>query len=93
MHPPQIHHRLILALIVAAILLPITLCVVLGVASLLDAMGDSLGGLILRRIALAGGILWVIDGICLVLVLALGALRRPDDPDESPSQVPENRVR
>jgi hypothetical protein len=84
MPPPLVPHRLTLALVVAAVLLPIMLCVVLGIASLLDAMADSLGGLVLRRIALAGGILWVIDGICLVLVLAIGTLRPPDEPDEPP---------
>ena len=35
------------------------------------------GGLVLHRIALAGGILWIIDLICLVLVLAIGTLRGP----------------
>ena len=43
-------------------------------------MGDSLGGIVLHRIALAGGILWIIDLICLVLVLAIGAIRGPDEP-------------
>ena len=80
MHQPLIPHRLVLALIVATILLPIALCVVLGVAALLIAMGDSAGGLVLDRIALAGGIVWIIDLICLVLVLAIGTLRGPDEP-------------
>ena len=75
------HIVLVLALIVAAILLPITICVVVGVAALLEAMGDQWGGAVLLRIALAGGILWIIDLICLVLVLAIGTLRGPDEPD------------
>jgi hypothetical protein len=84
MHQPLIPHRFVLALIVATILLPITLCVILGVAALLEAMGDSSGGAVLHRVALAGGILWIIDLICLLLVLAIGTLRGPgpDDPDE-----------
>jgi hypothetical protein len=81
MHRPLIPHRLVLALIVATILLPIALCVDLGVAALLSEMGDSAGGLVLHRIALAGGILWIIDLICLVLVLAIGTLRGPDESD------------
>jgi hypothetical protein len=93
MHPPLIPHRLVLALVVAAILLPISLCVVLGVAGLLEAMSDAVGALVLRRIALAGGILWVIDGICLVLALAIGTLSPPDEPDELPPPAPENRAR
>ena len=81
MHQPPIPQRYVLALIVATILLPIVLCVVLGVAALLDAMGDSAGGLVLHRVALFGGILWVVDLICLVLVLAIGTLRGPDGPE------------
>lgn len=83
MHQPPISSRIVLLLIAAALLLPITICVVLGVGALLAAMGDSLGGCVLSRIALGGGILWVIDLICLVLVLAIGTLRGPDEPDES----------
>ena len=81
MHQPLIPRRLVLALIVATILLPIILCVVLGVASLLDLMGDSSGGMVLHRIALAGGILWIVDLICLLLVLAIAAIRGPDEPN------------
>ena len=51
-------HRIVLTLIATAILLPITICVVFGVAGLLQAMGDSVGGAVLHRIALGGGILW-----------------------------------
>ena len=58
----------------AGILVPITLCVVLGVAALLAQMGDAAGGAVLYRIALAGGILWVVDLICLLLLLAIGSL-------------------
>ena len=79
MHHPLIPHRAVLALVVAAVLLPIGLSVVLGVASLLGQMGDTIGGCVLHRIALAGGILWIIDLICLVLALAIGTLRGPDD--------------
>jgi hypothetical protein len=81
MHPPLIPHRLVLALIATALLLPITICVVFGVAGLLEAMGDSAGGAVLHRIALACGILWVIDLIGLVLMLAIGTLRGPDEPE------------
>ena len=79
MHHPLIPHCAVVALVVAAILLPITLAVVLGVAGLLAQMGDAGGGAILQRIALAGGILWVIDLICLVLASAISSLRGPDD--------------
>jgi hypothetical protein len=79
MNRPMIPNRIVLLLIVVAVLVPITLCVVLGVAALLAQMGDVAGGAVLQRIALAGGILWVIDQICLVLALAIGSLRGPDE--------------
>ena len=82
MHRPTIPHRVALTLLAATVLLPITICVVLGVAALLVAMGDSLGGAVLQRVALAGGLLWVVDLICLVLVLAINAVRDRDEPDE-----------
>ncbi len=79
MNRPIIPDRIVLSLIVIAVLLPITLCVVLGVAALLTQMGDAAGGAVLNRIALAGGILWAIDLISLVLTLAIGSLRGPDE--------------
>jgi hypothetical protein len=82
MHRPLIPHRTILILIATALLLPITICVVFGVAALLTAMGDSAGGAVLHRVALGCGILWGIELICLLLVLAIGTLRGPDGPDE-----------
>ncbi len=82
MPPPLIPHRVVLGLIVTAVLLPITTCVVFGVASLLGAMGDAAGASVLQRIALGCGILWAIELISLVLVLAVGTLRGPDQPDE-----------
>ena len=79
MHRPLIPDRVVLSLIVIAVLLPVTLCVVLGVAALLNQMADAAGGAVLHRIALAGGILWVIDLICLILALAIRSLRGPDE--------------
>jgi len=79
---PLIPHRIVLALVTAAIFLPITICVVLGVGALLEGMGDIIGGAVLHRIALGCGILWGIDLICLILVLALGTLRGPDEPEQ-----------
>ena len=44
-------------------------------------MGDSAGGAVLYRLALGCGIIWTIELVCLVLVLAIGTLRGPDEPD------------
>jgi uncharacterized BrkB/YihY/UPF0761 family membrane protein len=79
MNRSMIPARIVLSLLVVAVLLPITLCVVLGVAALLAQMGDAAGGAVLNRIALAGGILWVVDLIFLVLATAIGSLRGPDE--------------
>jgi hypothetical protein len=79
--PPLIHHRFVIALVAVAILLPITICVVFGLAAVLVGMGDAVGGAVLYRIALGCGVFWVIDLICLVLVLAIGTLRGPDEPN------------
>jgi hypothetical protein len=61
-------------LTVGAVLLPIAILVVLGTGELLGAMDDALGEAVLHRIALAGGVLWVIDLLGLLLVLALNSL-------------------
>jgi hypothetical protein len=79
MNRPMIPDRIVLLLTAVAVLLPVALCVVLGVAALLAQMGDAAGGAVLYRIALAGGILWGIDLIFLVLALAIGSLRGPDE--------------
>jgi hypothetical protein len=79
MNRSLIPDRVVLSLVVAAVLLPITLCVLLGVAALLTQMGDAAGGAVLDRIALAGGILWAIDLISLLLTLAVGSLWGRDD--------------
>lgn len=78
MHQPRIPNYAILALLATALVLPITICVVLGVAALLQTMGDASGGYALNRIALVGGVLWAVDLICLVLLLAIGSLHGPE---------------
>jgi len=83
MYQPLIPFRIILALVVGALLLPTTICVVCGVSALLGVMGDTAGGCVLQRIALGCGILWVIDLISLVVLLAIGTLRGPGEPDDT----------
>ena len=75
--------RAILLLIAAALVLPIVICVILAVGSVLAAMDDTPGYVVLRRIALAGGILWAIDLICLLVVLALNVLADDQEPQDS----------
>jgi hypothetical protein len=70
-------HRLMLYLIAGLVMLPIVLSVLLALARLLSAMGDGLGALVLDRIALGVGIVWLVDFIALVLVLALERIGPP----------------
>ena len=72
--------RWIIRLVVAgALVLPITICVILAVSSLLVAMEDDPSvGRVLKYIAWGVGILWAVDLICLVLVQALNSLTDTD---------------
>ncbi len=72
---------LLLALMVVGLLLPIAICVVLALASLLVAMNDTVGGAVLRYVALAGGVVWIVVLVSLIFVQAIHALGRSDDAD------------
>jgi len=95
MRQPLVSRPVVVSLVVAAVLLPIAICVVLSVSALLSAMGDAAGGGVLLRIALGCGLLWIVDLVGLVLVLAIHHLdgpasnrpadaARPLDPDDTP---------
>jgi hypothetical protein len=79
MRSQPVFSKALYPLLVAALLLPVTICVVVALAALLAAMRDSLGGTALRYVALGGGVLWVVDLIAIVLLQAIDALNRPDD--------------
>jgi hypothetical protein len=57
---------------------------VLAVATLLGAMQDAAGQFALKRVALGLGMIWALDLIALVVVMAIGALAddRDNDKDE-----------
>ena len=65
-------------LVAAAIVLMITICVIWAVSLLLGEMGDTPGQRALRYVALAAGVLVVVDLICLVLAQGLNALDQKD---------------
>ena len=67
--PPIPRHSIALA-IGGSNDLPIGICLILAVASLLSAMGDAVGGGAMRWVALGCGIIWCVDLILLVLALA-----------------------
>jgi hypothetical protein len=81
-HKP-VSAKAMLALVAAGLVLPIVIAVFLGLAALLAAMDDAAGGIVLRYLALAGGIGWVVVLVCLVLAQGLNALAGADDADES----------
>jgi len=66
-------------LLVAGLLLPVAICVIVALAALLTAMQDAAGGAALRYVALAGGVLWIVDLVAIVLLQAIDALDRPDE--------------
>ncbi len=81
MNRKPVASKLLLPLMVAGLVLPISICIVVGSASLLAAMGDALGGAVLRYVALAGGVVWILVLIGLILVQAAHALASSDDAD------------
>jgi hypothetical protein len=80
----NLKHAVLLPLVAAAVMLPITICVLVGLGRLLGSMGDAAGSLVLDRIGLALGIAWVLDLVFLVLWLAIQRLLEPGDPPEEP---------
>ncbi len=74
--------RILVLLVTSALALPIAISVLVAVARLLAAMGDAAGGIVVDRVALAGGIGWIVLLVCLVLVLGISALLRPQDPPD-----------
>lgn len=72
---------ILLLLLAGAVILPVSICVILAVSTLLGAMGDQSGGLALQYTALGAGTVWVIDLICLVLAEGLNSLSDTDEGD------------
>ena len=66
--------RLILSLAVAAVLFPMGMVLALGVAWLLQAMGDVDGGVLVKRLVILAGALWAFDLTTLVLCLSVDAI-------------------
>ena len=73
--------RVIVWLLVGALGLPIVLCVLVGLAHLLEAMQDQAGAAAVARFALAIGVLWVLDLVALLILQAIRSLT-----SDSPSQ-------
>ena len=76
----MIPRRVLILLLSAALVLPVAICVVAGVGHLLVAMQDTAAGAVLGHIALALGVLWGIDLILLLVLLAVHTLADSDQP-------------
>ena len=66
--------------LVATLLLPIVLAVVLGLGSLLSAVGDESGARACGRVALVAGAAWLVAVAVTTAVSAVALLERPADP-------------
>jgi hypothetical protein len=77
--------RTLLLLVAGALFVPMAIVLVLAVATLLGAMQDAAGQFALKRVALGLGMLWALDLIALVVVMAIDALSddRDDEKDGS----------
>ena len=67
----MITQKLVIRLLLLAVLLPVALSVVMATGHLLRSMEDVLWGNILLRIALSGGIVWLITLVLLLFALAV----------------------
>ena len=83
MRQNPVPQRVLLLLIAVAVVLPIGICVMLALGRLLGAMGDASGGIVLDWIALACGVAWVLDLICLILVQGINSLGDSDDQSDT----------
>lgn len=75
----MVSRRILTMLVAAGVVLPVAIAVVLGVARLLGAMQDTSAATVLERLALALGIVWSVDLVCLILAQGINALGPPDE--------------
>jgi len=66
--------------VAATLLLPVVLAVVLGLGSLLHAVGDESGARACGRVALAAGAVWLVAVVATTAVSAVALLERTDLP-------------
>ena len=66
--PPHLVRTALLGLLATAVILPIGISLLVGLARLLAAMGDTAGAGGLDRVALALAVVWGVDLVCLILL-------------------------
>ena len=75
----MISRTVLTILVTLAAVLPVAIVVLLAAARLLGAMQDEAAATVLDRVALAIGVVWAIDLLCLVLALGINSLGPPPD--------------
>lgn len=70
----MISKQTLLLVIAGVLLLPIAILLVLGTASLLAAMQDAAGAVVLQRVGLALGLVWLLGLVALIVLLGVNAL-------------------
>jgi hypothetical protein len=80
-----VSRQTLVVLLLGALLLPITICVLVAASGLLATMQDASGAAVLGRIAQAGGVLWSLTLIVLLIALGVNSIatKSPSDRDES----------
>jgi len=76
---------LLVVLLLTALVLPIGICVVIAASGLLAAMQDEVGAAVLVRIAQAGGLLWSLTLIVLLISLGVKSIAPPPPPGRDKS--------
>ncbi len=65
---------LLVVLLIAALVLPIAICVLVAAAGLMASMQDEAASAVLVRFAQVGGILWLLTLIVLLISLAVNSI-------------------
>ena len=76
----MIPRLLLMGLLVLDVLLPVAIVIVLGTGRLLGAMGDALGQAVMVRLGEAGGVLWSIGLVVLLIAVAIDGLAERSRP-------------
>ena len=84
MNRKPVSRHAIAILVAIALVFTISLVVIMAVACIIGKMGDTHGETVLEAVALAAGLGWAIDLICLVLALGVNSLYDSDSKSGSP---------
>jgi hypothetical protein len=76
-----VSRRLLALLVISALVLPIVICVLMAVGRFLSAMQDEAGALFVERLALAGGVVWGVDLIVLLIAMGINMLGGDGPPE------------